>query len=169
VIDGNDGPRAPDGAGIAASAQAGIAATTREAEEFDRLFQAVYLAFHRRDGKRSELSGASRAVLNHLAMAGPLTVGEAAVHLDRAQSVISEIVTHLERQGLLERERDPTDHRRTLVWLAPAGFDRLAEDRRVLSTELLTRGLAGITADDRDGLLTGLRALVASARRAPTP
>jgi hypothetical protein len=66
------------------------------AVEFDRLFQAVYLTFHRRDGKRSELSGASRAVLAHLAMAGPVTVGEAARHLDRAQSVVSDIVTQLQ-------------------------------------------------------------------------
>jgi hypothetical protein len=58
-----------------------------QAERFAGLFRAIYLTFHRRDGPRNELSGASRAVLQHLAMSGPLTVGEAAVHLDRAQSV----------------------------------------------------------------------------------
>ena len=63
------------------------------AERFAERFRAVYLTFHRRDGPRSQLQGASRAVLEHLAMAGPLTVGEAAAHLDRAQSVISEIVS----------------------------------------------------------------------------
>jgi hypothetical protein len=70
-----------------------------QAERFAELFRAVYLTFHRRDGPRSQLAGASRAVLEHLALAGPLTVGEAAAHMARAQSVISEIVTHLERQG----------------------------------------------------------------------
>jgi DNA-binding MarR family transcriptional regulator len=69
--------------------------------------RAVYLTFHRRDGPRGQLAGASRAVLEHLAMAGPLTVGEAAAHLSRAQSVVSEIVSHLQDQGLLERENDP--------------------------------------------------------------
>ncbi|MBN9328341.1 MAG: MarR family transcriptional regulator, partial [Cellulomonas sp.] len=64
-----------------------------DAQAFDRLFQQVYLVFHRRDSKRSTLPGASRAVLNHLAHAGPLTVGELAEHLDRAQSVASDIVT----------------------------------------------------------------------------
>ena len=49
--------------------------------------------------------GASRAVLEHLAMAGPLTIGEAAGHLNRAQSVVSEIVSHLTDQELLERKR----------------------------------------------------------------
>src|SRR5215470_11634026 len=59
------------------------------------------------DGPRSQLPNASLAVLEHLAHAGPLTVGEAAAHLNRAQSVVSEIVSHLERQGMLEREGDP--------------------------------------------------------------
>jgi hypothetical protein len=63
------------------------------AERFAEFFHAVYLTFHRRDRPRSELPGASRAVLEHLALAGPLTIGEAAAHMHRAQSVISEIVT----------------------------------------------------------------------------
>jgi hypothetical protein len=101
-----------------------------QAERFAGLFRAIYLTFHRRDGPRNELSGASRAVLQHLAMSGPLTVGEAAVHLDRAQSVVSEIVDGLTRKDLLERERDPGDRRRTLVWLTPAGQWGAAPGRR---------------------------------------
>jgi DNA-binding MarR family transcriptional regulator len=134
----------------------------RDAEEFDSLFRAVYLAFHRRDGRRSELSGASRAVLNHLSLAGPLTVGEAAVHLDRAQSVVSDIVTQLERKGLLERESDPTDRRRTLVWLTPDGVARLSADRQVLSVPLLRSALGSVPEDRRSSLLDGLRMLIAS-------
>jgi DNA-binding MarR family transcriptional regulator len=132
------------------------------AAEFARLFQDTYLRFHRRDGRRSELSGASRAVLLHLAMAGPLTVGEAALHLDRAQSVVSEIVSQLERHGLLERERDPADRRRVLVWLTAAGRERLARDAEVLSGELLERAIALLPASDRRSLVEGLRALVAA-------
>lgn len=145
------------------------ASRTGAAEEFDRLFQGAYLAFHRRDGRRAELSGASRAVLNHLALAGPLTVGEAAAHLDRAQSVVSDIVSQLQDKGLLEREPDPADRRRTLVWLTPAGFDRLAHDRRVLSTDLLGEALAAMPADRRDGLLEGLRTLLESIPPGTTP
>ena len=79
-----------------------------DAERYAALFRALYLTYHRRDGPRSDLPGASRAVLVHLAVTGPLTVGEAAPHLGRAQSVVSEIVDGLARKGLLERERDPT-------------------------------------------------------------
>ena len=96
------------------------------AGEFEQLFRAVYLTFHRRDAPRSQLANASLAVLEHLALAGPVTIGEAAAHLGRAQSVVSEIVSHLERQGLLERESDPADRRRTLVWLTLAGQTTLA-------------------------------------------
>jgi hypothetical protein len=51
-----------------------------QAERFAERFRAVYLTFHRRDRPRSQLAGASRAVLKHLALAGPLIVGEAAAH-----------------------------------------------------------------------------------------
>ena len=118
----------------------------QRAERFAERFRAVYLTFHRRDGPRSQLQGASRAVLEHLALAGPLTIGEAAAHLNRAQSVISEIVSHLEDQGLLERESDPADRRRTLIWLTKAGHGALRRDREVLSLDLLARALARVPA-----------------------
>ena len=62
-------------------------------------------------------TGASRAVLAHLAHTGCSRSGRPPWHLDRAQSVVSEIVDGLERQGLLMGDRDPADRRRTLVWL----------------------------------------------------
>jgi DNA-binding MarR family transcriptional regulator len=130
------------------------------AERFAEVFRALYLTFHRRDGPRSQLAGASRAVLEHLAMAGPLTVGEAAAHLGRAQSVVSEIVSHLERQGLLERESDPGDRRRTLIWLTPAGDAALRRDREVLGTDLLASALSRLPPGQADALIAGLRTLV---------
>jgi DNA-binding MarR family transcriptional regulator len=137
------------------------------AERFAALFRAVYLTFHRRDGPRGQLAGASRAVLEHLALAGPLTVGEAAAHLARAQSVVSEIVSHLEDQGLLERENDPSDRRRTLIWLTPAGHDALRQDREVLGLDLLARALAQMPPGQADSLFAGLETLVHTAGQAP--
>ena len=134
------------------------------AERFAELFRAVYLTFHRRDRPRSELPGASRAVLEHLALAGPLTIGEAAAHMRRAQSVISEIVTHLERDGLLERETDPADRRRTLVWLTPAGHEALRRERDVLSTALLARAMTRLPPGQGDALNAAMRALIECAQ-----
>jgi DNA-binding MarR family transcriptional regulator len=139
------------------------------AERFNEAFRAVYLTFHRRDRPRSQLAGASRAVLEHLAMAGPLTVGEAAAHLSRAQSVVSEIVSHLERQGLLERESDPGDRRRTLIWLTAAGHEALRRDREVLGADLLAPALARLPPGQADALIAALRTLADLADQAPAP
>jgi DNA-binding MarR family transcriptional regulator len=140
-----------------------VRSDTERAREFAELFRAVYLTFHRRDGPRSELPNASLAVLEHLALAGPLTVGEAAAHLRRAQSVVSEIVSHLERQGLLERESDPEDRRRTLIWLTAAGQAALQRRQEVLSLDLLAGALRTMPGDQSAALFAGLRALVQSA------
>ena len=134
------------------------------AQRFAELFRAVYLTFHRRDRPRSELPGASRAVLEHLALAGPLTIGEAAAHMRRAQSVISEIVNHLERDGLLEREIDPGDRRRTLIWLTSEGQDALRRDRDVLGIDLLACAMARLPPGQADALNAGMRALIENAQ-----
>jgi DNA-binding MarR family transcriptional regulator len=140
-----------------------VSDSQRRAERFTDRFRAVYLTFHRRDGPRSQLHGASRAVLEHLAMAGPLTVGEASAHLNRAQSVISEIIGHLADQGLLERESDPADRRRTLIWLTQAGHAALRRDREVLGLDLLADAFARLPPGQADELMAGLRALVEAA------
>jgi DNA-binding MarR family transcriptional regulator len=138
------------------------------ARRFGELFPAVYLRFHRRDGKRRALPAASRAVLQHLTLTGPVRVGELARHLARAQSVVSDIVSHLERDGLVERQKDPADARRTLVWLSEAGLARVDEERDVLSRALLARALARMSPADVAALLRGTRALVTAADH-PTP
>ncbi|HSK34058.1 MAG TPA: MarR family winged helix-turn-helix transcriptional regulator [Propionicimonas sp.] len=132
------------------------------ADAFCEAFPAAFLAFHRRDGRRGELTNASRAVLQHLAQTGPVSIGEAARHLDRAQSVVSEIVAQLEGHGLLEREADPDNRRRTLVWLTRAGLERLRADADVLDRELVTRAMDTLDEETRRGLLDGLNALLAA-------
>lgn len=144
-----------------------MSSDTEQAREFAELFRAVYLTFHRRDRPRSQLPNASLAILEHLALAGPVTIGEAAVHLRRAQSVVSEIVSHLERQGMLERESDPADRRRTLIWLTPAGQAALHHQREVLSADLLAGALRRMPPDQIGALLSALRALVQSATPSP--
>ena len=108
------------------------------AREVAKLWPAIYLPLHARSEPRARQyrpTPESLGVLTHLAAAGPLTVTEAARHMRRAQSVMSDIVTRLERRGLLERMRDQRDRRRVLVWLTPAGHQMLARERRVLDDE----------------------------------
>jgi DNA-binding MarR family transcriptional regulator len=144
------------------------------AERFAHQFPAVYLRFHRRDGKMAGLTAASKAVLEHLALAGPVTVGELSSHLDRSQSVVSDIVSHLEGAGFLERQDAPADRRRRLVWLSPAGRELLERDRDVLSIKLLERAFAAMTRDQRRALVESMEALlrgddVAAASRPTLP
>jgi DNA-binding MarR family transcriptional regulator len=132
----------------------------RDAREFAELFPAVYLRFHRRVPKRGRLSAQSAAVLQHLSITGPLTVTEAARHMGRAQSVMSEIVSGLEKKGLLARMADSRDRRRALVWLTDEGLRVLAENARVLSVPLLEKAMTRVPKGARQSLLAGLRALV---------
>ena len=92
-----------------------------QSRAFSGLFGEVFALFHRRVPKRAGLTPESWAVLEHFRLAGPLTVTEAGRHMDRAQSVMSEIIDRLERKGLLRRLRDGRDRRRVLVWLTPEG------------------------------------------------
>lgn len=130
------------------------------AEQFARQFPSVYLRFHRRDAKMAGLTAASRAVLEHLALAGPLAVGELCGHLDRSQSVVSDIVSHLEIEGLLERQSDPADRRRRLIWLSSSGRELLERDRDVLSVELLERAFAALAPEQRLALVESMEALM---------
>ncbi len=130
------------------------------ARELTSIFVAMFMAFHRRTEKRTRVTPQGWALLEHLSMTGPLTVSEAARHMERAQSVMSEIISGLERKGLLARLRDMRDHRRTLVWLTDEGRDVLDEQRQVLSPERVEAAMRRLTAIQRQQLLSGLRALV---------
>lgn len=134
------------------------------ARAFGELYPALYIALHRRDGKRRSLTSASRGVLMHLAQTGPLTIGECAAHLSRAQSVVSEIVDQLESHGLLARVRDESDRRRTLVWLTDTARERLVEEQEVLSRAAVTRAMRRMRPADRAKLLEGARALLVATR-----
>jgi DNA-binding MarR family transcriptional regulator len=130
------------------------------AQAFVEAFGAVFLRFHRRGPKRSLWTPQGWAILQHLELAGPLTVTEAARHMERAQSVMSEIIGGLERKGLLARMRDTRDRRRTLVWLSDAGRAALAAERQVLDGARLERAFAKLGEEARAELLRGLGALV---------
>jgi DNA-binding MarR family transcriptional regulator len=139
----------------------GMTLTPREAgQAFSELFGTVFLRFHRRGPKRSQWTPQGWAVLQHLQMAGPLTVTEAARHMDRAQSVMSGIIDGLERKGLLARVRDARDRRRTLVWLTDEGQAAMAAERQVLCPDRLARAFAKLDDRRRGEIVAGLRSLL---------
>src|SRR5262249_17969455 len=91
-------------------------------------------------------------------------IGEAAAHMRRAQSGISEIVTHLERDGLLERQHDPADRRGTLIWLTPGGHEALRRDPEGLGPDPLPRATGRLPPGQADALNAAMRALIEGAQ-----
>ncbi len=122
--------------------------------DFETLFRATYLAAVRRvRDKRERLTPETVAFLDHLAAAGPMTLGEMARHIDRAASTVSEMVDHLVEKGLLTRDRDPLDARRSLIWLTDEGQGALVEARNVLDHEVLSQAGGQMSSEDRAQLL----------------
>ncbi len=86
-----------------------------------------------------DLTMAQSLALQQIAIAGPLTIAGLQARLSRAQATTSQLVSQLERRGLVERRADAADGRRTLVVLSRRGrrqMDRLEALRR--------RGFAGV-------------------------
>ncbi|SDR36394.1 MarR family transcriptional regulator [Pseudovibrio sp. Tun.PSC04-5.I4] len=108
------------------------------AKEFEALYKDIYThAMRRVRDKRHRLSPATIGFLNHLAMTGPMTLSELAVHFDRAQSILSEMIDHLETKSFVEKQKDPDDGRKSLIWLTELGQTALSEAQTVLDIDKL--------------------------------
>lgn len=131
------------------------------AAQFAELFGQVYRRFYRRiPVGQYRLTSESITALQHLVDAGPLTVAEAAAHLERSQSAMSEMIDRLERRGLVARVADQRDRRRTLVWLTDEGNIALSEAQEVLSEVRLREAFSAFDEEQRDRLIEMLRLLV---------
>ena len=132
--------------------------------QLTELYPEIYSAFYRRRDPRAYHPGPeAMALLEHLAATGPLTVQEAACHLDRSQSATSERLQSLIDRGLIERLADERDRRRHLHWLSETGEELWRRERAVLDQARLTRALERMSARHRRWLIEGMRALLDSA------
>ena len=73
-------------------------------------------------------------------------------------AAISRILREFEREGLVTRETDPADHRRTLVALTPAGTAKV-RDIAVRRAAFLEETLAGLPAAELKPMIAGLAAI----------
>jgi DNA-binding MarR family transcriptional regulator len=157
-------PGTDDGSEVAVSPEVQALAT-----EVAGLYPAVYRQFH---ASRHAMPGADvtprmLSVLQHLAAAGPLTVGELVQHLSLSKPATTELVGRLETKGLVARMHDERDRRRVFIWLTDAGRERAMAHPRVLEDELLVQALAHMRPQDRVHLIEGLRALLAAEEEIP--
>jgi DNA-binding MarR family transcriptional regulator len=76
---------------------------------------------------RHELSLLGLSVIETLANGRPRRVGDLTAELDVSQPTVSDAIATLDKRGLIQRDRDPTDLRSTLVALTDTGI-RVAAD-----------------------------------------
>lgn len=106
---------------------------------------------------REGLTARHGAVLGHLVAAEPMSVTDLARTLGLSLSTVSELVGDLARSGLVRRQEDPANRRRTLVSITPrhrAGVEELLAARNAP----LVRAMAGMTRTERAAFLRGLAA-----------
>ena len=134
---------------------------------FMQLFSATYSLLHRRRQPQGiALTPEGRGLLLHLAWSGPLSIGDLALHVDRAQSVVSESVAVLESHEMLSRVSDPRDRRRTLVWLTERARRWLAEEQEPLDAERTEAALSALAPADRRQLIEAFERFIATAEHA---
>jgi MarR family transcriptional regulator, organic hydroperoxide resistance regulator len=136
--------------------------------EINRLYPAVYRRFQasRQRIPGSDVTPRMLGMLRHLAVAGPLSVGEQARHHGLSRATATELVDRLESKGLVARIRDARDRRRVFVSLTEAGRARAAAHPEVLGCDGLLRAVEHMSPSDRAALITGLRALLTAAEEA---
>jgi DNA-binding MarR family transcriptional regulator len=104
------------------------------------------------------LSFTTLSVLHTLARRSPLRLGELTATEQVTQSAITQMVTRLENDGLVERRPDPRDGRAVLVHITPAGAEVVAA-RRADRVARLAPILQRLSAEERSAIAAALPAL----------
>lgn len=90
-----------------------------------------------------------------------LTQRELVERLDVEQPTMASTLTRMERDGLIERRKDPDDGRLQRIWLTEAGR-ALEGPATALAEALNAQALAELTADERAAFLSLVRKVIAS-------
>ncbi|WP_067971776.1 MarR family winged helix-turn-helix transcriptional regulator [Nocardiopsis trehalosi] len=125
-------------------------AFTAAIEDFNRFYIRLPLL--------EKLPFTTLSVLDTLASAGPMRLTELARTEQVSQPGVTQLVTRLERDGLVERRPDPDDGRAVLVHITEAGR-RIGRSRHADRTRHLTPLLARLTAEQRRAIADALPAL----------
>jgi len=123
----------------------------------------------RRLASAGDLSLPAAAVLARLVREGPQRLTDLAGGERLSQPGMTQLVSRLEREGLVRRTSSPADGRVVLVEVSAAGRD-LADRRRAERAEALHRLLGLLDPEDRDAVHRAVPALTRLAELAlPAP
>jgi len=104
------------------------------------------------------LSFTTLSVLHTLSRKGPLRLTELTATEQMTQPAITQMVTRLEQDGLVERLADPRDGRAVLVQLTPRGA-QIVEVRRAARVKQLSSLLDRLSQEEREAIAAALPAL----------
>jgi DNA-binding MarR family transcriptional regulator len=105
-----------------------------------------------------ELSFTAASTLRRLAGDGPCRLTELAAHETVTQPAMTQLVTRLEGQGLVERVKDEADARVVLVRVTDSGH-ALVESRRAARRAQLADLFAALPQPEQDALIAALPAV----------
>lgn len=109
-------------------------------------------------GAPRDIGLTSGFTLSTLELTGPRRITDLAVIQGVTQPSMTVLVTALERSGFVERRRDPTDKRVTLVAMTPAGSEYLRA-RRESGTQAIAQLISKLPPDEAATLSAAVPAL----------
>ncbi|WP_185702994.1 MarR family winged helix-turn-helix transcriptional regulator [Paenibacillus rhizophilus] len=105
-----------------------------------------------------KLSFTTLSVLHTLSRKSPMRLTELTANEQVTQSGITQLVTRLERDGLVERRPDPNDGRVVQVHITERGAN-VIDSRRSERIEQLSKFIEGLTPEDKLAIASAIPAL----------
>jgi DNA-binding MarR family transcriptional regulator len=105
-----------------------------------------------------KLSFTTLSVLHTLTQKSPMRLSELIATEQVTQSAITQLVTRLERDGLVQRKPDPSDGRAVLVHITTLGAE-IIESRRSDRIIKIAKLIQGLAPEERSAIASALPAL----------
>ncbi|WP_438444770.1 MarR family winged helix-turn-helix transcriptional regulator [Gorillibacterium sp. sgz5001074] len=116
----------------------------------------------------AKLSFTTLSVLHTLSRKSPMRLTELTANEQVTQSAITQLVTRLERDGLVERRPDPTDGRVVQVHLTERGLE-VVHSRRMDRIAGLSRFMEGLSQEEKMAIAAALPAMKHLVERGSVP